>query len=70
VDRLLSQAEGTLDSQTRKNYYKKVQKIIYKDAPMIFGYAAEEFYGVRERVKNFIPSSSGMMNMHDVYVRE
>ena len=68
VDKLLSQAEGTLDSQMRINYYKKVQKIIYKDAPMIFGYAAEEFYGVRERVKNFIPSSSGMIYMHDVYI--
>ena len=70
VDRLLSQADGSLDPQVRKNCYKKVQEIIYKDVPMIFGYAAEEFYGVRERVKNFILSSSGMMNMHDVYVRE
>ena len=69
VDRLLSQADGSLDPQVREIYYKKVQEIIYKDAPMIFGYAAEEFYGVRERVKNFIPSSSGMMNMHDVYIK-
>jgi peptide/nickel transport system substrate-binding protein len=70
VDRLLSQADGSLDPQVRKNCYKKVQEIIYKDVPMIFGYTAEEFYGVRERVRNFIPSSSGMMNTHDVYVRE
>ena len=69
VDRLLSQADGSLDLQVRENCYKKVQEIIYKDVPMIFGYAAEEFYGVRKRVKNFIPSSSGMMNMHDVYIR-
>lgn len=70
VDELFSLAEGTLDPQLRENYYKKVQEIIYKDVPMIFGYAAEGFYGVRERVRNFIPSSSGMMNMHDVYIRE
>jgi len=69
VDRLLSQADGSLDPQVREICYKKVQEIIYKDMPMIFGYAAEEFYGVRERVKNFIPSSSGMMNMHDVYIK-
>jgi len=68
VDRLLSQADGSLDPQVREICYKKVQEIIYKDVPMIFGYAAEEFYGVRKRVKNFIPSSSGMMNMHDVYI--
>jgi len=68
VDKLLSLAEGTLNPQLRKNYFKKVQEIIYQDVPMIFGYAAEEFYGVREKVKNFIPSPSGMMNMHDVYI--
>jgi peptide/nickel transport system substrate-binding protein len=69
VDKLFSLTEGTLDLQLRENYYKKVQEIIYKDVPMIFGYAAEEFYGVREKVKNFIPSPGGMMNMHDVYVK-
>jgi peptide/nickel transport system substrate-binding protein len=68
VDALLSQAENTLDFKKRENYYKRIQEIIYKDTPMIFGYAAEEFYVIRERVKNFIPSSSGMMNMHDVYI--
>jgi peptide/nickel transport system substrate-binding protein len=70
VDRLLSQAEGTIDVQMRKNYYKKVQEIIYSDVPMIFGYAAEELHGVREKVKNFIPSPSGMMNMHDVCIED
>jgi len=68
VDELFALAEDTLNPQLRENYYKKVQEIIYKDVPMIFGYAAEEFYGVREKAKNFMPSSSGMMNMHDVYV--
>jgi len=68
VDQLLSKAMGTIDPQARENYYKKAQEIIYRDAPMIFGYGAKEFYGERERVKNFIPSSSGMMNMHDVYI--
>lgn len=68
VDKLLSQAESALDSQMRMNYYRKVQEIIYQDSPMIFGYAVEEFYGVRRRVKNFVPSSTGMMTMHDVYV--
>jgi peptide/nickel transport system substrate-binding protein len=70
VDQLFSLAEGTLDLHGREKYYKEVQGIIYRDVHMIFGYAAEEFYGVRERVKNFIPSSSGMMNMHDVYVQK
>jgi len=69
VDALLSLAETTSNPTLRKDYFEKVQKIVYGDVPMIFGYAAEEFYGVREMVKNFIPSSSGMMNMHDVSIK-
>ena len=68
VDQLLSLAENTLDIERRKGYYKEVQELVYEDAPMIFGYAAEEIYALQKRVKNFTPSSSGMMNMHDVYV--
>jgi peptide/nickel transport system substrate-binding protein len=70
VDRFLSQAEGTLDLQMRESYYKKVQEIIYNDVPMIFGYAAKERYGVTEKVRNFIPSPCGMMNLHDVYIED
>ena len=68
VDKLLSEAENTLDYKKRELYYRKVQEIIFDDAPMIFGYAADELYSVRDRIKNFIPSPSGMMNMHDVYL--
>jgi peptide/nickel transport system substrate-binding protein len=70
VDQLLSLADDTLDTEQRQRYYKEVQELIYKDAPMIFGYAADEIYALRKRVKNFMPSSSGMMNMHDVYVED
>jgi len=70
VDKLLSRAENTLDPRLCEDCYKKAQEIIYRDAPMIFGYAAEEFYVIRKRVKNFIPSSSGMINMHDVYIED
>lgn len=68
IDNLLSKAEGTSDLDFRKMLYQKIQEIIYEDAPMIFGYAKIDFYGVRKEVKNFIPSSSGMMNMHDVFI--
>ncbi len=70
VDSLLAQAESTLDPIRRKYYYKRVQEIIFDDAPMIFGYATEDLYGLRERVRNFIPSPSGMMKMHDVYIKK
>jgi hypothetical protein len=37
---------------------------------MIFGYAAEEIYALGQWVKNFTPSSSGMMSMRDVSVEK
>jgi peptide/nickel transport system substrate-binding protein len=70
VDHLLYLAEETPDTGTRSAYYRKVQEIVHRDAPMIFGYAADEFFGLTGRVKNFVPSPSGMMNMHDVYVED
>jgi peptide/nickel transport system substrate-binding protein len=70
VDQLLSLAGDTLDVKNREGYYKEVQQIIHQDVPMIFGYAADEIYALGEWVKNFTPSSSGMMNMHDVYVEK
>lgn len=68
VDQLFVLAESTLVSEERDAHYKEVQEIVYKEAPMLFGYAAEEFYGVRTRVKGFYPSATGMLNLHDVYV--
>jgi len=68
VDQLLNSAENTLDSQARDRYYKEIQTLIYRDAPMIFGYASEDFYGVGKRVKGFYPASTGMLNLHDVYL--
>lgn len=68
VDSLIAKAERTSDSDLRERLYKEIQEIIYKDAPMIFGYAKIDFYGVNKYVKNFIPSSTGMMNMHDVFI--
>jgi peptide/nickel transport system substrate-binding protein len=68
VDQLLDLAEDTLDVKVRGDFYKKVQSIVHADAPMIFGFAAEEIYGVQKRVQYFDPSLGGMMSMHNVYV--
>ncbi len=61
VDRLMQEAEETVDSEARAVAYREIQAIIYKDAPMIFGYAADEIYGLRDRVKNFLPTASGLL---------
>jgi peptide/nickel transport system substrate-binding protein len=69
VDQLLSLAEKALAPETRYGHYKTIQKIVYREAPMIFGYAAKEFYGVRRRVQDFHPSATGMLNLHDVHIK-
>jgi peptide/nickel transport system substrate-binding protein len=67
LDQLFLSAESALSPEKRDAYYKEIQEIVHKEAPMIFGYATDEFYGVRKRVKGFYPSATGMLNLHDVY---
>jgi ABC-type transport system substrate-binding protein len=68
LDRLMRKAQRTMERTHRTELYHRIQKIIFDEAPMIFGYAQDEYYGVARRVKNFHPSSTGMMEFHDVYV--
>jgi ABC-type transport system substrate-binding protein len=70
LDHLFFLAENTLNPNKRADYFRQAQELIFQDAPMIFGYAAREFYAVRERVQNFMPNSSGMLNMHDVFIED
>jgi peptide/nickel transport system substrate-binding protein len=70
LDSLMSEAQRTMDRNRRAAQYRRIQANLFDEAPMIFGYAQDEYYGVARRVKNFIPSPTGMMEMHDVYVDE
>lgn len=70
VDELLLLSEKTLSQEERDAHYKKIQEIIYREAPMLFGYASEEFYGVSRRIKGFYPSATGMLNLHDVTIEK
>ena len=70
VDRLMDEAECAADPERRTEIYRRVQAIIHEDAPMIFGYAPDEFYGLRERVKNFSPPPTGMFEFDDVHLEE
>ena len=59
VDTLFELTESTTSTHDRALAFEAVQDIIYKDAPMVFGYVAEEIYGVSNRVKNWKPSPDG-----------
>jgi peptide/nickel transport system substrate-binding protein len=68
LDRLLDRAESTLDTDQRKALYMEAQHMIFDDAPMIFGYAAEEFYAARSYVHGFKPDMTGMIDIKDVII--
>ncbi len=67
LDMMMDKVQQTMDKTSRIDHYQKIQEIIFNEAPMIFGYAPVEYYAVSEKVKNFNPSSSGMIDLHDVY---
>ena len=69
-DRLISQAQGSMSDALRADVYHQIQAMLFNDAPMIFGYAINEYYAVTNRVKNFSPSVTGMIDLHDVYTIE
>lgn len=68
VDELLDKASIGMNSQERKEHFQEAQKLIYSDAPWIFGYSPKEIYGLRKSVVNWKPTPDGRMNMHDVMV--
>lgn len=68
VDRLFEEAERCEDMVGRAGAYREIQKIVHEDAPMIFGYAPHEFYGLQKRVRNFVPSPTGMFQFGNVYL--
>ena len=70
LDHLMIQAQSTMDDDQRVTLYHRIQKILFDTAPMVFGYAPDEFYAVSDRVRNFTPSSTGMIELHDVYFQE
>jgi peptide/nickel transport system substrate-binding protein len=68
LDTLISQARSTMDKSARAALYHQIQELIFSEAPMVFGYAPDEFYAVSARVKGFHPSSTGIIELHDVNV--
>ncbi|MBI3944773.1 MAG: ABC transporter substrate-binding protein [Armatimonadetes bacterium] len=66
VDRLLHEAERTLDNAARSRKYVRVQQILHRDVPTCFHYVMEELYGVADAVENFHARADGMLHMHDV----
>ncbi len=70
LDMIMEKVQKTMSPSLRKKYFYRIQRIIFDEVPMIFGYGPDEFYAVTSNVKNFHPSLSGMLEMHDVILEE
>lgn len=59
IDKLVDQGRGIENIRKRIDHYKKVQKIIYEDLPIIPLWYEYEVAIASPRVKNFSPSKNG-----------
>ncbi len=56
----------TADSGERERAYFEAQRIIFQDAPWIFGYALMENEAARADITNWQPAMDSRINLHDV----
>jgi len=66
VDRLFELASTTVDEAVALDAYHRAQRILYEDAPWIFGYYLDTIEAASERVRNWRPSVDNRTNLHDV----
>ncbi|TYB36221.1 MAG: ABC transporter substrate-binding protein [Flexistipes sinusarabici] len=66
VDKLLEKARRSTNQQKRAEYYKKMQKIVYEDAPWAFIANWKQNAVSRANVKNFKLQPSFFLLLHDV----
>ena len=68
VDELIEAGEVEPDVETRHQIYNQAQRIIYEEAPAVFLFLPDVVEASSVRVQNWIPSSDGRLNMHDVWL--
>ena len=66
LDTILNQVQMTADSGERERAYFEAQRIIFQDAPWIFGYALMENEAARADITNWQPAMDSRINLHDV----
>ncbi len=64
VDRALERSQTEFDPRKRADLFVRVQRQVYQDVPAAFGWAREEIYGVRDRVRNWEARPDSMLMMH------
>jgi peptide/nickel transport system substrate-binding protein len=61
VNSLIEQAQATVSDMDRQKIYRQIYSIIRDDAPWIFLYRPTNYWGVRSTMKDWKPSSQGLL---------
>ncbi|MGH2490529.1 MAG: ABC transporter substrate-binding protein [Candidatus Limnocylindria bacterium] len=68
VDRLLDQGSSATDERTAQEAYFKAQRILYDEAPWIFGWVPKEIEAATKNVQNWQPGPDGRELLADVWL--
>jgi len=68
VDDLIDKAAKTVDEKARTGLYEQLTKLVWDEAPWIFLYNQQDIYGVRDKVKNFKPTSEAVVRLENTEV--
>lgn len=70
IDDLTSRAAAEPDQAKRKELYSEIQKLLHKEAPVIFIYWAKQYEAVATNIGGFWPSSFNYLlwNVHQWYL--
>lgn len=66
VDRLFEQGSTGADPAKRRDAYFRIQEILFREAPWIFGYFRQEAQAARQTIENWEPAMDSRINLHDV----
>ena len=68
VDELFQIASTTLDDGARREAYFEAQRILFEDAPWVFGYVLQNIEAASDAVQGWRPAADNSESMHDAWV--
>ena len=66
----IEMGETELNVAKRHQIYDEAQRIIYEEAPAVFLFLPQEIEACSSKVRNWVPSPDGRINLHDVQLSE
>ena len=59
MDGLIDKGRATVNSEERSKVYGQLIRVLQEDAPWVYLHYQTNIYGVRDRVKGFVPRPDG-----------